>query len=447
MADTLPIATGPEIISMGCRLNIAEGEAMRGLLDGRDNVIVINSCAVTNEAVRQTRQAIRKARRARPDAQVIVTGCAAQTDPAMFAAMPEVDRVLGNVEKLVPQSFTPLSEFPSEAEGRDVQGPSTSLGTNGVGFDRVHVSDIMAVRQTAPHMVTSFAEHARAFVEVQNGCDHRCTFCIIPYGRGNSRSVPAGAVVDAVRGLVERGYAEVVLTGVDVTSYGPDLPGSPTLGLLIERLLKLVPDLKRLRLSSLDGVEVDDRLFDLITGEPRVMPHVHLSLQSGDDMILKRMKRRHSRVQAVALVERLKAKRPDIAIGADLIAGFPTEDETMHSHNLSILDACDVVYGHIFPFSPRAGTPAARMPQLDRALVKARAAEMRAAAQARAARWRSTLVGTHQNLLVERDGRTGHGENFVRIALPEANPSHIGRIVPVKTTGRDGDTLTAEMNT
>ena len=408
---------------MGCRLNIAEGEAMRGLLGGRDDVIVINSCAVTNEAVRQTRQAIRKARRARPDAQIVVTGCAAQTDPHMFAAMPEVDRVLGNVEKLHAASFDPRANA------------------------RARVSDIMAVRQTAPHMVTSFAEHARAFVEVQNGCDHRCTFCIIPYGRGNSRSVPAGAVVDAVRALVDRGYQEVVLTGVDVTSYGPDLPGSPSLGLLVERILKLVPALQRLRLSSLDGVEVDDRLFDLITGEPRVMPHVHLSLQSGDDMILKRMKRRHSRAQAIALVERMKAKRTEIAIGADLIAGFPTEDEAMHAQNLSILDACDVVHGHIFPYSPRAGTPAARMPQLDRALIKARAAEMRAAAQARAARWRASLVGSHQNLLVERDGRTGHGENFVRIALPRHDPSHIGRIVPVTITGQNGDVLTAEINT
>ncbi|MFN3818174.1 tRNA (N(6)-L-threonylcarbamoyladenosine(37)-C(2))-methylthiotransferase MtaB [Blastomonas sp.] len=451
MPDTVQPATGPEIISMGCRLNIAEGEAMRGLLGGRDDVIVINSCAVTNEAVRQTRQAIRKARRARPDAQIVVTGCAAQTDPAMFAAMPEVDRVLGNVEKLQAGSFTsPLPPGPSEVEGRAREGSERSLDfardLGNVG-DRVHVSDIMAVRQTAPHMVTSFAEHARAFVEVQNGCDHRCTFCIIPYGRGNSRSVPAGAVVDAVRALVERGYAEIVLTGVDVTSYGPDLPGSPTLGMLIERILKLVPELQRLRLSSLDGVEVDDRLFDLITGEPRIMPHVHLSLQSGDDMILKRMKRRHSRAQAIALVERLKAKRPEIAIGADLIVGFPTEDDAMHAQNLSILDACDVVHGHIFPFSPRAGTPAARMPQLDRALVKARAAEMRGAAQARAARWRSGLVGTRQNLLVERDGRTGHGENFVRIALPETQASHIGRIVPVAITGQHGDTLTAEMHT
>jgi threonylcarbamoyladenosine tRNA methylthiotransferase MtaB len=423
MAETLQKATGPEIVSMGCRLNIAEGEAMRGLLAGRDEVVVINSCAVTNEAVRQTRQAVRKARKARPDAQIVVTGCAAQTDPAMFAAMPEVDRVLGNIDKLDAASFEPRANA------------------------KARISDIMAVRQTAPHMVTSFAEHARAFVEVQNGCDHRCTFCIIPYGRGNSRSVPAGAVVDAVRGLVEAGYTEVVLTGVDVTSYGPDLPGSPTLGMLIERILQFVPALQRLRLSSLDGVEVDDRLFDLITGEPRIMPHVHLSLQSGDDMILKRMKRRHSRAQAITLVERMKARRPDIAIGADLIAGFPTEDEAMHASNLSILEACDVVHGHIFPFSPRAGTPAARMPQLDRAVVKARAAEMRGVAQARALRWRQSLVGTRQNLLVERDGRTGHGENFVRIALPETQASHIGRIVPVAITGQHGDTLTAEMHT
>lgn len=422
-----PESFGPQILSLGCRLNIAEGEAMRGLLQGRDDLVVINSCAVTNEAVRQTRQAVRKARKARPHAQIIVTGCAAQTDPDMFAAMPEVDRVLGNIDKLDVASFDPRANA------------------------KARVADIMAVRQTAPHLATSFAEHARAFVEVQNGCDHRCTFCIIPYGRGNSRSVPAGAVVDAVRALVDRGYAEVVLTGVDVTSYGPDLPGSPTLGGLVERILKLVPGLQRLRLSSLDGVEVDDRLFDLITGEPRIMPHVHLSLQSGDDMILKRMKRRHSRAQAIALVERLKARRPDIAIGADLIAGFPTEDEAMHLTNLSILDACDIVHGHIFPYSARTGTPAARMPQLDRALVKARAAQLRAAAQARSLAWRQSLIGSHQMLLVERDGRTGHAENFARIALPHGlgprGTSHIGKIVPVTVTGQDGDTLTAEMMT
>ena len=412
---------GPEIVSLGCRLNIAEGEAMRIMLAARDDLIVINSCAVTNEAVRQTRQAIRKARKARPDARIVVTGCAAQTDPAMFANMPEVDRVIGNIDKLNATSFDPRANA------------------------RVRVADIMAVRQTAPHLATSFAEHARAFVEVQNGCDHRCTFCIIPYGRGNSRSVPAGAVVDAVRALVDSGYAEVVLTGVDVTSYGPDLPGSPTLGMLIERILKLVPGLQRLRLSSLDGVEVDERLFDLITGEPRIMPHIHLSLQSGDDMILKRMKRRHSRRDAIALVERLKARRPDIAIGADLIAGFPTEDEAMHANNLSILDACDVVYGHIFPYSARDGTPAARMPQLDRALVKARAAQMRQAAQARAAHWRNSLIGSRQMMLVERDGRTGHATNFARIALPAADDAHIGQVVSVLITGHMGATLTAEI--
>ena len=412
---------GPEIMSLGCRLNIAEGEAMRIMLAARDDLIVINSCAVTNEAVRQTRQAIRKARKARPDARIVVTGCAAQTDPAMFANMPEVDRVIGNIDKLNATSFDARANA------------------------RVRVADIMAVRQTAPHLATSFAEHARAFVEVQNGCDHRCTFCIIPYGRGNSRSVPAGAVVDAVRALVDSGYAEVVLTGVDVTSYGPDLPGSPTLGMLIERILKLVPGLQRLRLSSLDGVEVDERLFDLITGEPRIMPHVHLSLQSGDDMILKRMKRRHSRRDAIALVERLKARRPDIAIGADLIAGFPTEDEAMHANNLSILDACDVVHGHIFPYSARDGTPAARMPQLDRALVKARAAQMRQAAQARAAHWRNSLIGSRQMMLVERDGRTGHATNFARIALPAADDAHIGQVVSVLITGHTGATLTAEI--
>jgi threonylcarbamoyladenosine tRNA methylthiotransferase MtaB len=293
---------GPELITLGCRLNIAESEAMRAMAADQDDLVIVNSCAVTSEAVRQTRQAIRRAHRARPDARIVVTGCAAQIDPAMFAAMPEVSQVIGNREKM------------------DGIAPSD---------EKVRVSDIMAVRETAPHLATAFAEHARAFVEVQNGCDHRCTFCIIPYGRGNSRSVPAGAVIDTIRDLVERGYGEVVLTGVDVTSYGPDLPGGQSLGLLVERILRQVPALPRLRLSSIDSVEIDDRLLDLICDEPRVMPHLHLSLQSGDDMILKRMKRRHSRADSIALVDRVRARRPEVSIGADIIAGFPTETEAM----------------------------------------------------------------------------------------------------------------------
>jgi threonylcarbamoyladenosine tRNA methylthiotransferase MtaB len=382
-----------DVITLGCRLNAAESEAMRLLAGEADDLIIVNSCAVTNEAVRQTRQAIRKAKRARPDARVVVTGCAAQIEPASFAAMPEVSRVLGNREKFDPASF--------RGEAEDVR-----------------VSDIMAVRETAPHLVTGFAERSRAFVEVQNGCDHRCTFCIIPYGRGNSRSVPAGVVVEKIRALAGEGFQEIVLTGVDVTSYGPDLPGAPSLGMLVERILRHVPDLKRLRLSSLDSVEIDERLEEIITGEKRFMPHLHMSFQAGDDMILKRMKRRHSRAQAVETVQRLKAKRPEIAIGADLIAGFPTETEEMAANSLKLIDDCDIVLGHIFPFSPRRGTPAARMPQLPPQLVKERARRLREATARRKARWLQSLVGTRQQVLVEREDGTGHSENFapVRVA-------------------------------
>ena len=357
------------------------------------DLIVVNSCAVTAEAVRQTRQAIRRARRERPDARILVTGCAAQTEPQTFAAMAEVDAVIGNREKMEAATYHRPFEQPS----------------------KVRVADIMTVRDIAPHMASAFADHARAFLEVQNGCDHRCTFCIIPYGRGNSRSVPAGAVVDKARELVDAGFREIVLTGVDVTSYGPDLPGAPTLGLLVERILKGVPDLPRLRLSSIDSVEMDDRLFDLIAREPRMMPHVHLSLQAGDDMILKRMKRRHSRADAVRIVERLKAARPDISIGADIIAGFPTEDDAMFARSLALIDDCAIVHGHIFPYSPRAGTPAARMPQVDRATIKTRAARLRAACADRRDAWLRSLIGTQQSVLVERSGLSGHAENFAPV--------------------------------
>jgi threonylcarbamoyladenosine tRNA methylthiotransferase MtaB len=386
---------------MGCRLNLAEGESIRALLTGRD-AIVVNSCAVTNEAVKQTRQAIRRARRERPDAELVVTGCAAQIDPAAFAAMPEVDRVIGNAEKLRPEAWT------SDA--------------------KVQVQDIFAVRETAPHLAASFSTHARAFVEVQNGCDHRCTFCAIPFGRGNSRSVPAGAVIDRIALLAEV-HGEVVLTGVDLTSYGHDLPGSPTLGSLVERILRHVPRLQRLRLSSLDGIEVDDRLFALLTHEPRVMPHVHLSLQAGDDMILKRMKRRHSRAQSVALADRLRAARPEIAIGADLIAGFPTEDETMFENTRALIADCGVVHTHIFPYSPRAGTPAARMPQLAPALVRERAARLREAAAVQRANWLESLVGSRQQVLVERPGDRGHAANFAEVRLTA--PQQTGETVNV----------------
>tara|TARA_R110002124_G_scaffold25140_1_gene91234 strand:- start:171 stop:1436 length:1266 start_codon:yes stop_codon:yes gene_type:complete len=404
--------SAPEMISMGCRLNIAESETLRQNLlasniDG-DNLIIVNSCAVTNEAVRQTRQAIRRAKKANPEKNIIVTGCAAQVDPAMFAAMPETSAVVGNGDKY------------------DVANFKLGLQSN---RPDIRVSDIMRITETTPHMVSAFADRSRAFVEIQNGCDHRCTFCIIPFGRGNSRSVPAGLVVDQVQALVDQGFQEVVLTGVDVTSYGPDLPGEPTLGMLIERILKHVPALPRLRLSSLDGIEIDDRLLDLLTGEARLMPHVHLSLQSGDNMILKRMKRRHNREQAIDLVERLKTRRPEIAIGADIIAGFPTEDEAMFANSRSIIEQCDIVHGHIFPYSPKQGTPAAKMPQVDGQVIKDRAKILRALVEKRAQSWRQSLVGSRQSILAEMSGDAGYSEGFARIQLDE--PVSKGQIVPV----------------
>ncbi|HYI49727.1 MAG TPA: tRNA (N(6)-L-threonylcarbamoyladenosine(37)-C(2))-methylthiotransferase MtaB [Allosphingosinicella sp.] len=415
--------SGPETITLGCRLNAAESEAMRALAPDEDDLIIVNSCAVTNEAVRQTRQAIRKAKNARPGARVIVTGCAAQIEPAMFAAMPEVWRVIGNREKFNPASFVPsvVEGRCTEPEGR----PSTSLGTNGILFPAhadIRVSDIMQVRETAPHLAAGFAGRARAFVEVQNGCDHRCTFCIIPYGRGNSRSVPAGLVIERIAALVDEGFREVVLTGVDVTSYGPDLPGSPSLGQLIERILRHVPQLPRLRLSSLDCIEMDERLFELATGEPRFMPHLHMSFQAGDDMILKRMKRRHSRADAVETVARLKARRPQIAIGADLIAGFPTESDEMAENTLRLVADCDIVMGHIFPYSPKRGTPAARMPQVSPAIAKLRARALREACARRKAAWLEGLVGTRQKVLVESDG-LGHAENFAPVRITQTRSS------------------------
>jgi threonylcarbamoyladenosine tRNA methylthiotransferase MtaB len=397
---------GAEVITMGCRLNLAESHALAEQLGDQGNLVIVNSCAVTNEAVRQTRQAIRQVRRRRPDARIIVTGCAAQVEPGSFAAMPEIDAVLGNQEKESPALFR--------------------HGLN----ERVRVSDIMAVRETAPHLATAFDGKTRAFVEVQTGCDHRCTFCIIPYGRGNSRSVPAGLVVEHIRKLVDNGAQEVVLTGVDVTSYGYDLPGSPNLGLLVERILKHVPALPRLRLSSVDGVEIDARLFDLLTGEARLMPHVHLSLQAGDNLILKRMKRRHSREQAIELVARLKAARPEIAIGADIIAGFPTEDDAMFANSVDLIDQCDIVHGHIFPYSPKAGTPAAKMPQVPPAVIKERAKTLRQATEQRRNAWLTGQTGTVQSVLVEKSRTSGHATNFATVEL--AHPVEAGHIVDVK---------------
>jgi len=404
--------TGPDIINLGCRLNLAEGETIRALLSTRD-VVVVNSCAVTNAALRQTRQAIRRARRAKPDAELVVTGCAAQIDPAGFAAMPEVDRVIGNGEKLRPETWQ--------------------------SSDAIVVGDIMRLRETSPHLATSFEGHARAFVEVQNGCDHRCTFCAIPLGRGNSRSVPAGAVIDRITTLVEAGHREVVLTGVDLTSYGPDLPGAPNLGQLVERILRHVPKLQRLRLSSLDSIEIDDRLFELVTQELRVMPHLHLSLQAGDDMVLKRMKRRHSRAQAVSIVERIKAARPEIAIGADLIAGFPTESEAMFANTLALIADCDIVHAHVFPYSPREGTPAARMPQVPAELRKARAGRLREAAVLRRTAWLRSLVGSEQVVLVERPGDRGHAGNFADVRLDRLHG--VGSVQRVVISGVDAGTL------
>jgi threonylcarbamoyladenosine tRNA methylthiotransferase MtaB len=412
--------SGPEIITMGCRLNLAESEAIRRLAAGQDDLIVVNSCAVTNEAVRRTRQAIRRAKRARPDARLFVTGCAAQVEPGTFAAMPEVERVLGNREKLLPNSFVHF----------------------GLAQADVRVSDIMAVSEHAPHLLSAYAERSRAFIEVQNGCDHRCTFCIIPYGRGNSRSVPAGLIVERVKALVGEGINEVVLTGVDVTSYGPDLPGTPSLGLLIERILRHVPELPRLRLSSLDCIEMDERLFEIATGEPRFMPHLHMSFQAGDDMVLKRMKRRHSRAQAVETVARLKALRPEIAIGADLIAGFPTETDEMHLNSLRLIDECDIVMGHIFPYSPKAGTPAARMPQVPAMVVKERARALREAAARRRDSWLAGMVGSRQRVLFERGG-LAHAENFapVRLSNPEGAERETKTVLEVTISGVEDNRL------
>ena len=407
-----------EVINFGCRLNIAEGEAIRAAAKDSYNLIIINSCAVTAEATRQARQAIRQAAKRQPGARIIVTGCAAEIDPGMFAGLAEV---VGNRVKGLSASYQPFAS-----------NPLTGLQVNLTG-----ANDILL-----PAM--SGSNHARAFIEVQNGCDHRCTFCIIPYGRGESRSIPAGAVIDAVKQAVDRGQQEVILTGVDLTSYGPDLPGSPTLGQLVERILTHVPVLKRLRLSSLDSVEIDDRLFDLITSEPRIMPHIHLSLQSGDDMILKRMKRRHSRIQAVELVEALKAKRPALAIGADIIAGFPTESEAMFANSLALIDDCDVVFGHIFPYSPRKGTPAALMPQVERATIKARATRLRTKAAARKADWLKSMVGTRQKVLIELDGQSGHAPNFASVRLESRLPTNnmYGTVVDLNITSSDGTTLT-----
>lgn len=416
-----------EIVTFGCRLNAYESEVMRGeaekagLGELAGGAIVVNTCAVTGEAVRQARQAIRKARRDNPAARIIVTGCAAQTEAATFAEMDEVDLVLGNEEKLKAHNYRALPDF----------------GVN--LFEKARVNDIMSVTETAGHMVDAIEGRARAFVQVQNGCDHRCTFCIIPFGRGNSRSVPMGAVVDQVRRLVDNGYSEVVLTGVDMTSYGADLPGSPRLGRLVAAILKQVPDLARLRLSSIDSIEADTELLEAIGSESRLMPHLHLSLQHGDDMILKRMKRRHSRADSIRFCTDIRRMRPDIVFGADIIAGFPTETEAMFENSLKIVEECGLTHLHVFPFSPREGTPAARMPQLPRAVVKERAARLRAAGAGAYRRHLASLAGTRQRILVEREG-LGRTEGFTLCAI-EAGSA--GEIVEATITGHDGEKLIA----
>jgi threonylcarbamoyladenosine tRNA methylthiotransferase MtaB len=412
-----------EVITLGCRLNIAESDAIRAMLPD-DNLIVVNSCAVTEEAVRQTRRAIRRAKRERPGARIIVTGCAVEVERAMFEGLAEVSGVVSNLSKLDPSLYSGLAE-PVEALPLL---PST-LEKNGA-FRQAEASRLS-------EMDIHRSSHARAFVEVQNGCDHSCTFCIIPQGRGPSRSLPAGGVIEHIRTLVDDGCQEAVLTGVDLTSYG-DLPGD-SLGLLVERILKAVPALPRLRLSSLDPMEVDDRLCALITGEERLMPHLHLSLQAGDDLTLKRMKRRHLRADAIRLVERIKAERQEVAIGADLIAGFPTETEAMFANSLRILEDCDVVFGHIFPYSPRRGTPAARMPQVEPEVIRARAKLLRERCAHFQASWLDTLIGTEQRVLIELDGRTGHAESFAKVEMESWSSPR--SVQSVRITSRRGDTL------
>ncbi|MDE2285848.1 MAG: tRNA (N(6)-L-threonylcarbamoyladenosine(37)-C(2))-methylthiotransferase MtaB [Hyphomicrobiales bacterium] len=413
-----------EVVTFGCRLNAAESEVIRREAEraGFADTVVVNTCAVTAEAVRQARQTIRALRRERPQAKIVVTGCAAQTEPDTFAAMPETDGVLGNAEKLDSAAWRQVRAFGV------ADAPKTL------------VNDIMAVRQTAAHLIEGFAGRARAFVQVQNGCDHRCTFCIIPYGRGNSRSVAMGAVIDDVRRLVANGYGEVVLTGVDVTSYGADLPGAPKLGTLVRQVLKHVPELKRLRLSSIDSVEADRALIDAFADDARLMPHLHLSLQAGDDLILKRMKRRHTRRDAVIFCETLRRLRPGMVFGADIIAGFPTETEAMFKNSLDLIDDCGLTHLHVFPFSPRPGTPAARMPQLDRAVVKQRARRLRARGAVMLRRHLDAEIGRERSVLVESSGQ-GRTEQFTRVLL--AAPETPGSLVTRHIAGHDGKQLLA----
>jgi threonylcarbamoyladenosine tRNA methylthiotransferase MtaB len=411
------------VVTLGCRLNAYESEAMRAnaAAAGLNDAIIVNTCAVTAEAVRQASQTIRRLRRENPSARLIVTGCAAQIEPERFAGMPEVDRVVGNAEKMRPETF---------------QGAMSTADS-----PRVAVDDIMSVRETAHAFVQGFGSRARAYIEVQNGCDHRCTFCIIPYGRGPSRSVPAGEVVARVRSLVESGCAEVVLTGVDITDYGAGLPGDMSLGRLVRHILRQVPELKRLRLSSIDQVEADRHLMAAIAEEPRLMPHLHLSLQAGDDMILKRMRRRHSRADAVRFCAQVRRLRPDVVFGADLIAGFPTETEAMFAGSLRLVEDCGLTFLHIFPFSPRPGTPAARMPQVARGTIKERAARLRERGEAALVSYLGRRIGSEIDVLLEQP-QLGRTPQFVEVAL--AQPARPGEIVKVRVTASDGKRLRGE---
>ncbi|HLF58230.1 MAG TPA: tRNA (N(6)-L-threonylcarbamoyladenosine(37)-C(2))-methylthiotransferase MtaB [Alphaproteobacteria bacterium] len=423
--------TGIEVITFGCRLNAYESEAIRGLAreGGMEDAVIVNTCAVTAEAERQARQAIRGARRRRPGSRIVVTGCAAQIDPDKFAAMDEVDLVVGNIEKLDAAFY-----------GRNIARPYDFAQENGA---KILVNDIMSVRETATHLVPGFEGRARAFVQIQQGCDHRCTFCIIPFGRGPSRSVPLGEIVAQARMLATNGYREIVLTGVDISSFGADLPGRPGLGQMVRRLLAMVPEIARLRLSSIDPAEVDEELLGLFAAEERLMPHLHLSLQAGDDMILKRMKRRHSREQAIGLCARLRELRPDIVFGADLIAGFPTETEAMFENTRAVVEDCGLVWLHVFPFSPRPGTPAARMPQTASRTVKARAARLREEGMRARNRYLASQVGTRAQVLVEREG-FGRSEHFAPVRF--AGAATPGAILPVAITGVIDDELAGEIS-
>jgi threonylcarbamoyladenosine tRNA methylthiotransferase MtaB len=419
---------GVDVLTFGCRLNAFESEVIRHEAEsaGLSDTIVINSCAVTNEAVAQARQSIRRLKRERPDARIVVTGCAAQTQPEMFAGMIEVDRVVGNDEKMRSEAWR---------SARAAFGSGFGIAAS----EKIAVADIMAVTEMAPHLLEGFQSGLpRVFVQVQNGCDHRCTFCIIPYGRGNSRSVPMGAVVDQVRALVERGHAEIVLTGVDLTSYGTDLPGTPKLGQLTKQILRHVPELKRLRISSIDSIEADRDLLDVIANDERLMPHLHLSLQSGDDLILKRMKRRHSRSDAIEFCAQVRRLRPDIALGADIITGFPTETEEMFARSQDLVDECDLTFLHVFPYSKRPGTPASRMPQVAGEAIKERAKRLRATGEAALRKRLASEIGATRQVLIE-SGKQGRTEHFLPVAISGEAP---GAVQALTISGSDGARLT-----